>query len=188
MDGLLDLGLTAKKYILSVGSRDPRKNASALIRAHGSLPSSTQLEFPLILVGAGASSAFDTSATLIETGVRHLGYVSDEILAMLYAQARLVVFPSIDEGFGLPAIEALACGADLLVSEIPVLRWVCGQHAEYFSLADTSALVRALSLLIHAPSAGTGTPEERSSYATERFSWSTTVKVIENAIADQTLL
>ena len=178
-----ELGLVAKKYILAVGSRDPRKNAHALIQAHAELPESMRREFPLVFVGSANESIFGNSKSRPELNIIRVGYVSDEVLTVLYSEAQLVVFPSLDEGFGLPAIEALACGADVLVSDIPVLRWVCGRYAEYFSLSDGQSLTLTIRRLVEFPSESSGTRAERRKYAVEMFSWSSSSELIIDAIS-----
>ena len=76
---------------------------------------------------------------------RHPGYVTSGQLAALYRQAEVVVFPSLYEGFGLPAIEALAAGTPLVCSDIPALREVAGEAALYAPADQPGAAGRAAS-------------------------------------------
>ena len=76
--------------------------------------------------------------------VRFLGYVDDETLAGLYANATLFVLPSQDEGFGLPALEAMACGTPVIVSDGGALPEVAGEAGVTFCLSDRHALGDAL--------------------------------------------
>jgi glycosyltransferase involved in cell wall biosynthesis len=107
-------------YRLPVGSMDPRKSLDRLVCAYeqasrrGALP-------PLLVVG-GSSAVFADAGRPLPDGVRHLGRVSDAVLARLYAGARGVVNVSVYEGFGLTVAEAARSGAALLVSDIPAHR------------------------------------------------------------------
>lgn len=166
-------GLRPGSFVLSVASRDPRKNGDTLLAAYASLPESWRSEHPLVLVG-GAHGAFasGTGAAAPLVGVHDLGYVTDEQLAALYATAGLVVFLSLDEGFGLPAVEAAAAGASLLVSDIPVLRWVCGDGAEFVPPRDVSSVAERLVELVDRgrPTDPTGT----------RFDWDESAAVLDS--------
>ena len=71
------------------------------------------------------------------------GHVSDDHLAAIYSGARALVFPSDDEGFGLPTVEALACGTPVVASDLPVLREVLGDRATFVESGDLEALLAA---------------------------------------------
>lgn len=131
---LAKMGLRPEAYLLSVASVDPRKNAERLVDAYIRLPPEVRNEVSLALVG-GSSSLYKKSASNRQSstdGVISLGYVTDDDLAVLYRGSAGVVFPSLDEGFGLPAVEARVSGAKLLVSDLPVFRWVCGNDGTTF--------------------------------------------------------
>lgn len=118
-------GLTRDRYLLTVGSRDPRKNLRRLVDAHAGLAPAVRRAFPLVVVGGG-HAAFGDEGISLPDDVVELGYVSDAELAALYGSARAVVFPSLDEGFGLPIVEAAAAGARLVASDIPAFSWIAG--------------------------------------------------------------
>lgn len=124
----IDLDLT-RPYILFVGSLEPRKNLKILLEAWrlGSFDGAT-----LALVGASSSLFQRLRFDSISKGVRLLGRVEDDLLPVLYSGAAGFVYPSVYEGFGLPPLEALACGCPVAVSDIPALREVCGKAAVYF--------------------------------------------------------
>ncbi len=113
------LGLQ-RDYLLHVGTLEPRKNLDVLLDAYERVVRDDRCALDLALVGR---TGWDC-ARLIErmrsptlaSRVHHLGYVSDDDLALLYAGARLFVFPSAYEGFGLPPLEAMTCGAPVLAS------------------------------------------------------------------------
>jgi glycosyltransferase involved in cell wall biosynthesis len=121
-----------EEYLLWVGglqTPDPRKRIAALAR--------TPRELPLVLVGATKPWAHDLPDVTLT------GRVSDEDLAAIYSGARALVFPSDDEGFGLPTVEALACGTPVVASDIPVLREVLGDRATFVDGGDLEGMLAA---------------------------------------------
>lgn len=178
---LSEHGLQRGGYVLAVSSTDPRKNLSRLESAHSALPRSVRVKFPLVLAG-GSSSIFAKSETAADDAVIRLGYVDDDELARLYSAAALVAFPSLDEGFGLPPVEALASGADVLVSEVPVLRWVCGDDAHYADPLSVTSITAALRTALENPSAE-GERARRSEAVRSRFSWQTSADSLYSAIS-----
>ncbi len=119
-------------YLLWVGglqTPDPRKRIAALAR--------TPRELPLVLVGATKPWAHELPDVTLT------GRVPDDDLAAIYTGAHALVFPSDDEGFGLPTVEALACGTPVVASDIPVLREVLGDRATFVDGADLEGLLAA---------------------------------------------
>jgi glycosyltransferase involved in cell wall biosynthesis len=119
-------------YLLWVGglqTPDPRKRIAALAKA--------PRELPLVLVGATKPWAHELPDVTLT------GHVSDDHLAAIYSGARALVFPSDDEGFGLPTVEALACGTPVVASDLPVLREVLGDRATFVESGDLEALLAA---------------------------------------------
>ncbi|MEA2223736.1 MAG: hypothetical protein QOH83_2112 [Solirubrobacteraceae bacterium] len=120
------------EYLLWVGglqTPDPRKRVAALAR--------TPRELPLVLVGATKPWAHELPDVTLT------GRVPDDDLAAIYSGARALVFPSDDEGFGLPTIEALACGTPVVATDIPVLREVLGDRATFVAAGDLEGLLAA---------------------------------------------
>jgi len=128
---------TPDRYGLFVGTLEPRKNLETLLVAwrdlrgdggDGGAP-------PLLVCGPRGWRARDLRRLLAEAEsegwLRYLGYVSPTELAALYRDAAVVALPSLYEGFGIPAVEALAAGAPLVLSDLPVLREVAGDAALY---------------------------------------------------------
>jgi alpha-1,3-rhamnosyl/mannosyltransferase len=113
------LGLPSR-YLLFLGTIEPRKNVLRLLRVYCSLPEAVRSRWPLLLVGGWGWNVGDVAEYLHDEarhrGVRHLGYVADADLPALYNGARALVFPSLYEGFGLPPVEMLACGGAVLAS------------------------------------------------------------------------
>jgi glycosyltransferase involved in cell wall biosynthesis len=119
-------------YLLWVGglqTPDPRKRIAALAKA--------PRELPLVLVGATKPWAHELPDVTLT------GHVSDDHLAAIYSGARALVFPSDDEGFGLPTVEALACGTPVVASDLPVLREVLGNRATFVESGDLEGLLAA---------------------------------------------
>lgn len=121
-------------FFLYAGNLKPHKNPGLLIKAF--IQASGLIPHDLIFVGKGKDSFKKHVRSLIPNHmsqrVRFVGEVDDSELRRLYRTATALVFPSLYEGFGLPALEALAAGCPVLASDIPALREVCGEQALYF--------------------------------------------------------
>lgn len=122
-------------YFLAVGTVEPRKNLPALIEAFVSLKQAGELSGHELLISGSSGWRERRLHTLLKEaerhGIRWLGFVSDEDLAALYAGSRAFVFPSLYEGFGIPAAESRACGARVVASDIPELREAGGATGIY---------------------------------------------------------
>jgi glycosyltransferase involved in cell wall biosynthesis len=135
-----------RPFVLYSGGADPRKNLPRLIRAYASLPTMVRELHQLVLVGKIHESLVyelhqtARSAHLGEQDMLVTGYVSDEDLAMLYSTCATFVLPSIHEGFGLPALEAMACGAAVIGSSSTSLPEVIGRQDALFDPYDEAAM------------------------------------------------
>ncbi len=122
-------------HILFIGTLEPRKNVGVLLDGYAALLARRPDAPPLVLAGhvpeAGQAWAARAAAAPLAGHVTLAGYVSDEARRQLYAQARAVVVPSLDEGFGLPALEAMACGVPVIVSPVGALPEVVGDAGLY---------------------------------------------------------
>jgi len=130
------------KFILFVGSLQPRKNIQALLEVWNEIKN----DFPdlwLILAGIAGRVFAATHVPKVER-VRLLGYVSEDHLAGIYAKATLFVLPSFDEGFGLPALEAMACGIPVIVSDGGALPETVGDAGMIFKINEKGDLTRKL--------------------------------------------
>ncbi len=149
------LGLEAgEPFVLCAsGGVSPHKNIATLLEAYATLPAAPRL----LIAGALEDDSFLSAATDVRRQIAELGlhdrvllpgFVPDETLAALYAGATVVVNPSLAEGFGLPAVEAAACGAALLLSDLPAHRETLGAAARFFPPRDTRELAAALTSLL----------------------------------------
>ncbi|MCK5237093.1 MAG: glycosyltransferase family 4 protein [Deltaproteobacteria bacterium] len=131
-----------EKFILSVGSIEPRKNLERMIEAYFSLDKEVRKEFKLVLVGFSGWRNRRVMKLLKEVGdeVVYLGYVSDVDLGKLYNLATLFIFPTLYEGFGLPALEAMASGCPSVVSNVASLPEVCGDAVRYVEPLDVGSI------------------------------------------------
>jgi glycosyltransferase involved in cell wall biosynthesis len=125
-----------KKFILHVGSLNPRKNISRLIEAYNKLPLELSKEYQLVLVGGKGWRSNEIFAKIEKLGlndkVLFTGFVEDDDLHLLMNAASLLVFPSLYEGFGIPPLEAMACGIPVVASNTSSIPEVVGDAALLF--------------------------------------------------------
>ena len=120
-----------ERYILSLGNIEPRKNLPVLVTAYTSLPRNLRERYPLVIAGAKGWHNNGLNKTLHSLQKKEsiilTGYIPQELLPHLYRNASLFVYPSLYEGFGLPVIEAMACGVPVLASNTTSLPEVVGK-------------------------------------------------------------
>lgn len=149
----LGIGTDEIFVLCAAGGVSPHKNISTLLAAYATQPHAARL----VIAGALEDDSFLSAAPDIRRQIGELGldtrvllpgFVPDETLAALYAGATVVVNPSLAEGFGLPAVEAAACGAPLLLSDLPAHRETLGDAARFFAPRDTKELAQQLAALL----------------------------------------
>ncbi len=167
-------GLKDESYFLCVGTLEPRKNVDVALRAHALLPQPLRGRVPLVLVGMHGwlTSRLEREMKLPADRGELVtpGYVTDEDLADLYSGACALLYPSIYEGFGLPPLEAMACGAPVIMSNASSLPEVGGAAAVMHDPHNVDALHLAMRRLIEDPQFR----RERSAASLQRaaqFSW-----------------
>jgi glycosyltransferase involved in cell wall biosynthesis len=143
-----------KRYLLSVGTIEPRKNLGRLLTAFERLYSEGLVD-AFVIVGKKGWLYDDFFAQLDRSPVKHAvifpGWVSDEDLPAVYAGAAAVAFPSEFEGFGLPALEGMACGAPVVCSGTSSLPEIAGDAALLVDPTDTDAITAALRRVLCEP-------------------------------------
>lgn len=145
-------GLTHGNYWLAVGTLEPRKNLQLALRAFMQLAKTERQACPLILVGMKGWKTGPLEQQLqplIAAGeVRQLGYVSREDLAVIMAGAKALIYPSIYEGFGLPPLEAMACGVPVIASNVSSLPEVVGEAGILVDPQDVDGLAMHMRQLL----------------------------------------
>ncbi|MDI3305729.1 MAG: glycosyltransferase [Acetobacteraceae bacterium] len=141
-------GLTDSGYILAVGTLEPRKNLERLAAAHAALPAPLRRRFPLVLAGGigwgGVEAGPQLSRGIRAGEVRLLGRVSEAELVALYARAAAAAYVSLYEGFGLPVLEAMACGTPLVHSATTAVAEIAGGAGLPVEPADPKAIATGL--------------------------------------------
>ena len=174
---LAEHGLAYGQYVLSVGTLEPRKNIPSLIDAYSMLPTGLQRQFPLVLVGmlGWLSSSLEARMKpLVECGViKPLGYVPDVAMPLVYSGAAAFVFPSLYEGFGLPPLEAMACGAPVISSQTSSLPEVVGDAGILVDPEDVEAIADSLRRILE-DRAFAGGLAQKGIQRAARFSWKRT--------------
>lgn len=164
------------RYILFVGSLEPRKNLSQLLNAWAE----TKDDFKdtwLVIVGVEGPVFQPVKFPHPMERVRFLGYVDDHTLAGLYANAAVFVLPSQEEGFGLPVLEAMASGAPVIVSDRGALPEVVENAGIVFCMAKPNSLREAIRECLN--NAGLClTLKERGLVRAQQFSWQTTAEIV----------
>jgi glycosyltransferase involved in cell wall biosynthesis len=134
------------RYALYVGNFMPHKNLPRLLRAWAALPAALRATHRLVLAGGDRARrpALEAAAAALGAEVVFPGLVDDADLPALYGGAAAVVLPSLEEGFGLPALEAMACGAPVVASRAGALPEVVGDAGVLVDATDERALTAAL--------------------------------------------
>jgi alpha-1,3-rhamnosyl/mannosyltransferase len=177
-----EYSLRWRKFILFVGTIEPRKNIERLLDAYGRLSADLRADFPLVLAGGKGwvdDAIYRKLQDLRREGLdlRLLGYVPLERLPFLYSSCAVFAFPSLYEGFGMPLLEAMACGAPAVTSSISSLPEVAGDAGILVDPFDTGAIAAGIELVLR-----DGELAERMRAAGLRqagkFSWEASAEVV----------
>ncbi len=177
-DVLQRLKLVHGEYFLAVGTLEPRKNLGVALDAYMRLPDDIRCRFPLVLAGMkgwNGTALEQRLDALSRTGELRLpGYLPRGDLAGLIAGATTLVFPSLYEGFGLPLLEAMACGVPAISSNAASMPEVVGDTGMLLDPQDVEGMTQAMTRM-------TSAPEERCQLGylalerSKRFTWAACV-------------
>jgi len=164
-------------FLLSVGVLQPRKNFPMLIEAFAIAVHKYHLPYKLVLVGkrgwAYDEIAVQIARLRVADRVLLTDYVEDSDLPALYSAADLMVFPSLYEGFGLPPLEAMACGTPTVVSDAPAMPEVAGEGALVLPVMDAQSWAEAMARLTESP-AERDDLAQRALQRSQQFAWAAT--------------
>jgi glycosyltransferase involved in cell wall biosynthesis len=139
-----------EEFILFVGTVEPRKNLLTLVRAFEQLLRTTSLRLQLVIAGEKGWMSNDLMAHLNASGIRDrvlfTGHLTDDDLRALYSACRIFAYPSLYEGFGLPLLEAMSCGAPVVTSNLPAIVETVGDVARLVPPTDIDELAGALAM------------------------------------------
>lgn len=164
-------------FVLAVGNLEPRKNLGRLIEAFGVLVSQRGFSGSLVLVGKSDARSGPVLRMVkdsgLETRIVFTGFVSQSTLTLLYNQAALFVYPSLYEGFGLPPLEAMACGCPVVASNVTALPETLGDAALLVDPLSISAMAEAMASVLEGAPLARALREKGLKHAS-RYSWKQT--------------
>lgn len=169
-----------KKYVYFIGNLEPRKNLKTLIEAYALLPQETKNEYSLVLAGGKGWKTEATEKALqaaIAAGndIKHLGFIDQVDSPVLYQGASLFVMPSLYEGFGMPILEAMAGGCNVVASDIPVLKEVGKNYASYADPLNPRSFADAIQQSLE----GTGVAKQELQKHAQSYTWRENVLLIQ---------
>ncbi|MFM2344971.1 MAG: hypothetical protein RLZZ210_1583 [Pseudomonadota bacterium] len=177
-------GLKHANYILCLATVEPRKNIATLLDAYDKLPITIKQNYPLVIAGGkgwNSEDLHDRISKLEQKGwLKYLGYVDEQSLPLLLSGAKLFVFPSVYEGFGLPLLEAMACKVPVIASNASCLPEVANGVATLVDTYDvdgfTSAIIELVEDEILCKERGLNALE-----ISKNYSWQATIQKTINA-------
>ena len=185
------IGLAAEsRYLLHAGGISPHKDVETLLAAFAELRRTVDPAPKLVVAGALHGDSYLSSASSVHARIEELGigddvllpgFVPDATLACLYAGAAAVVLPSLAEGFGLPAVEAAACGAPVVLSDIPAHRETLGNEAIFFPPRDAVALAERLGQLLGSDMLRRSLAE-RGRQRVARYTWDASAMALQELV------
>jgi glycosyltransferase involved in cell wall biosynthesis len=173
-------------YMAAVGTVEPRKNLGLLVRALKILQQDARLDCPLVIAGANGwknTQLFQEirDSGLTEQEIRFLGYLPSEDLPRFYAGAQVFLFPSLYEGFGMPPLEAMACGTPVIASNAPPMPEVLGDAAILEPPSSADRFAEAISRVLTDENLRC-TMRTRGLERAQKFRWEASVRQLLEAL------
>ncbi len=164
-----------RDYFLFAGGIDFKKNIENIIAAYAALPQRDRANVVLVITGKADQTMVqhymdEAKRCGVADAVFCTGYVSDEELLALYCGAKALVFPSLYEGFGLPVIEAMACGTPVITSDCSSLKEIAEGHALLVDPKSREQICKAMQRVLHEPDTIREMARDAISYA-RQFTW-----------------
>ncbi|MGD9129833.1 MAG: glycosyltransferase family 1 protein [Candidatus Woesebacteria bacterium] len=177
-----------RPYLFFIGTREPRKNLSRLVQAWEALAK----DYQLIIAGeAGWDATSKQNFKSNHPQLRFLGRVTDQELAVLYGEAKIFVYPSLYEGFGLPILEAFYHGTPVVTSNLDSFIEVAGNAAEYAEPKSIESIQQAIKKVLNESKDKEQERLQRMIIRMQMFSWDKvaeeTIKVYQKAIEEKKL-
>ncbi len=178
---------TEKRFVLYVGGLDWRKNIKSAIEAFAQLPADLRDQYSFVLAGDHPRSLLQEEQArwkklgLAERDLVLAGHVTDSQLAALYKMTDLVIQPSLLEGFGLTALEAMTCGAPVIASNTGALPEVVGDSSLLFDPTDVADVSQVMKRVLSDPDGTRATSDLRRNRAAE-FSWAKSANIAVSAL------
>lgn len=172
------IGVSPKSYLLAVGSTKGYKNMRVLFDALHTAP----LDMPLVVAGGGTQQDFVNAGLIAPPHVRFTGRVTDQELRALYENARVFLFPSRTEGFGLPPMEAMQCGCPVVSARAGAMPEVCGDAALFVSPDAPEAWAASIREAVREPKR-----DELVARGHERaqlFTWERAARMLRDALSE----
>jgi glycosyltransferase involved in cell wall biosynthesis len=167
------------KYVLCLGAEDPRKNTLRLVKAYLKLLKQNAIKENLVISGYTNWEISESYKLVKEAGagahVKFLGFVTIEELAQLYRKAKVFVYPSLYEGFGIPILEAFSSGCPVIASNVTSIPEVGGYSAVYFDPLNEEEMSHALLTVLHDEQLQEALKKLGYSRA-EKFTWKETAR------------
>ena len=171
-------GLIAGRYVLVVGSLAPHKNLAALSATAAAM---AERGIQLAITGGLNAKVFARGAPALPQPAHYLGRVNDGQLRALYESAACFVFPSRYEGFGLPAVEAMACGCPIAAARAGSLPEICDDAAVYFDPNDPADIAEIVTRLVDAPALAAEL-RRKGRLRVRRFTWRAAAEMLAGIV------
>lgn len=177
-----------KNYFLAVGPNYPHKNFEFLLNVYNKLSFEVKEQFPLVIAGGkqpylNAIKQFSAKLNL-QKHVHFVGYVSEDLMPAMYREAFALIFASLDEGFGMPPLEAMACGCPVIASNSSSIPEVCGEAVLYIDPTKESSLTEAIHQLTR-NKALYNELREKGVRQAQKFSWRKTAESLKSLLDDK---